>query len=467
VRQIKNDANSFGYLARRFMEFSESFSEFFVVRGKDSSQHARAYLSGLLGKQQRKNIGQIEEDVAESNYQAMQQLVSDSPWDHHGVMAAVAGQADGMIGGHRDSALYLDESGFAKKGTHSVGVQRQYCGRLGKIENCQVGVFACLSCHDRSALVDFRLFLPEPWAQDAERCAKAKVPEAERRHRTKTELALEMVKQARERGVRFQWVGGDEVYGNNRQLTDALEEEGEVFLMDVASNVKVWERNPRPVQPQQPPRIKKGTGMGRPLSRTKASDAKARYATVAELTKEEFHDQARVITVRESTKGKLKYRIWVKEVWQWEVGQSKARRRLLVVREEADGSFKYSLTNAAANTSWERLGFMQAQRFWIERSFQDAKSELGMADYEVRSWRGWHHHMALVCMALLFITQERLLAFEDTPLLSARDIVELLAYYLPRRNSTAEEIERRIHRRHTLRAKAIESGRKRNKFVTK
>ncbi len=90
-----------------------------------------------------------------------------------------------------------------------------------------------------------------------------------------------------------------------------------------------------------------------------------------------------------------------------------------------------------------------------------------MADYEVRSWRGWHHHMTLVCMALLFVTQERLLAFEDTPLLSARDIVELLAFYLPRRGSTAEEIERRIRRRHTLRAKAIESGRKRGKFITK
>lgn len=448
------------------MEFSESFSEFFVVRGKDSSQHAKAYLSGLLGKQQRKNIGQIEEDVAESNYQAMQQLVSDSPWDHHEVMAAVAEHADAMIGGHRDSALYIDESGFAKKGAHSVGVQRQYCGRLGKIENCQVGVFACLSCHDRSALVDFRLFLPEQWAQDAERCAKAKVPEAERCHRTKAELALEMVKTARERGLRFEWVGGDEVYGNNRQLTDALEEEGEVFLMDVASTVKVWTRDPCPIQPQ-PLRIKEGAVKGRPLTRTKASDGGARYVTVAALAKEEFHDHARIITVRESTKGKLKYRIWVKEVWQWERGQSKARRRLLVVREEDDGSFKYSLTNAAANTSWERLGFMQAQRFWIERSFQDAKSELGMADYEVRSWRGWHHHMTLVCMALLFVTQERLLAFEDTPLLSARDIVELLAFYLPRRDSTAEEIERRIRRRHTLRAKAIESGRKRGKFLTK
>jgi len=127
-------------------------------------------------------------------------------------MAAVAEQADGMIGGHRDSALYIDESGFAKKGTHSVGVQRQYCGRLGQDRELP-GRRLCLPelpmIVPRSWI--FRLFLPEQWARDEERCAKAKVPEAERCHRTKAELALEMVKKARERGLRFEWVGGDEV----------------------------------------------------------------------------------------------------------------------------------------------------------------------------------------------------------------------------------------------------------------
>jgi SRSO17 transposase len=448
------------------MEFSQSFSEFFVVRGKDSSAHAKAYLSGLLGKQQRKNIGQIEEDVAESNYQAMQQLVSDSPWDDQALMAAVAAQADGMIGGHRHSALYLDESSFVKKGKHSVGVQRQYCGRLGKIENCQVGVFACLSCEDRSVTVDFRFFLPEAWAQDAARCRQAKVPEAEQRHRTKPELALEMVRAARARGLRYEWVGADEVYGNNHELTDALEDEGEVFLMDVACNLKVWDREPHPVEAPKPSATQ-GVRLGRPRSRTKVGDAQARYVTVSALAREEFAQQARVLTLRETTKEPLQYPVWVREVWQWEVGRPKARRRLLVVRRERDGSFKYSLSNAAADTSWEQLGYMQAQRFWIERSFQDAKSELGMADYEVRSWRGWHHHMALVCLAQLFVTQERLLAAQDTPLLSTRDIVELLAYYLPRRGGSAAEIAGRIRRRHEQRAKAIQSYRNKRTCVTK
>jgi SRSO17 transposase len=119
-----------------------------------------------------------------------------------------------------------------KKGEASVGVQRQYGGRLGKLENCQVGVFACLGRGERAALIDFRLFLPEAWAQDAARFDKTKMPAEHRVHRTKAELALEMVKVARERGSSHQWIGGDEVCGNNRALTDALDDLGETFLMD-------------------------------------------------------------------------------------------------------------------------------------------------------------------------------------------------------------------------------------------
>ena len=132
------------------------------------------------------------------------------------------------------------------------------------------------------------------------------------------------------------------------------------------------------------------------------------------------------------------------------------RRRLLVVRQEEDGSFKYSLSNAAEDTAWEHLGYMQAQRFWIERSFQDAKSELGMAQYEVRGWRGWHHHMTLICLAMLFILKERLLLAEEVPLLSARDIVELLAFYLPRRQRNEDELFHCLYTRHELRRRDIE-----------
>lgn len=446
-------------MASRFVGFCEMFSHHFVVRGKDNSQHARSYLSGLLGTARRKNIGRIEEDVAASNYQGMQQLLSDSPWSHEALLDMVAQQADGLLGGHRDAALYLDETSFVKKGEASVGVQRQYCGRLGKVENCQVGVFACLGRGQRTMLVDFRLFLPEAWAADAARCNKVKVPQEHQVHRTKAELALALVERARARGLSYQWIGGDEVYGNNSALTEALEDLGEIFLMDVASNLKVWDADLELKSPPQSGRP------GHPHQKLIPQNKKARTRSVAELTQEHFAKHSRSATLRQTTKEPLDYRIWVKQVWLWDGSSTPARRRLLVVRQEADGTFKYSLSNAPAETSWERLAYMQAQRFWIERAFQDAKSELGLAQYEVRTWRGWHHHVALVCLAMLFILKERILAQPHTPLLSARDVVELLAFYLPRRNRDPDEILRIMNERHRKRSQATKSYRKKQRPI--
>lgn len=433
------------------MELCNDYGRYFVVKGKDVSGHARSYLSGLVGTQRRKNIERIGEDVAASNYQGMQQLISDSPWSDEAVMAHVAREADGMLGGHRHSALYLDETSFVKKGDASVGVQRQYCGRLGKLENCQVGVFGCLGREQRATLVDYRLFLPEAWAQNEDRCAKAKVPPAQRVHQTKAELALAIVRQSRQRGLRFTWVGGDEIYGANRALTDALEDLGETFLMDVCSTLQLYPADPSLDRPK----------MGRPMKgAVPTAKSPGRALTVAQWTQQYFATESRVITIRETTRGALRARLWVKALWQWDGSSAAARPRLLVVRQEEDGSFKYSLSNCAPETTWPQLGYMQAQRFWIERSFQDAKSELGMAQYEVRGWRGWHHHMTMVCLAMLFLLKERVLLAEEVPLLTARDIVELLTYYLPRRHRHEVEVLRCLHQRHELRRRDIQRRQK-------
>lgn len=437
-------------LAGRFMSFCEMFEKHFQIYRKDMGGHARHYLGGLLGRAGRKNLQGIGEDVEQSDYQGMQHFLSDSPWDHTEVMAQLAGEADRELGGHADSALYVDETSFVKKGKASVGVQRQYCGRLGKLENCQVAVFLAQGRGERVAAADFRLFLPDAWVEDAKRCAKAKVPEGERRHRTKTELALEMIQAARERGSRHAWIGGDEVYGNNDVFTSALEDLGEVFLMDVAANHRVWTSEPRAPQPLGGARRR-----GRPFTRP---DAPGGMIAVEALANEHFEAKAREITVRATAKGPLRVRVWAARVWQHD-GQC-SRERWLVVREEADGSRKYSLGNPPADTSWERLAFMQAQRFWIERSFQDAKGELGLADYELRGWTGWHHHVALVCLAQLFTLIERRLAKRSRPLLSVRDITELLEIYLPRRPRTEQEVLRKIARRHRARENDIARRRK-------
>lgn len=441
-------------MAHRFMECCEMFEHHFIVRGKDVIRHAQHYLSGLLGTQRRKNIERIEADVAESDYEGMQQFISDSPWDPKALMQQVAGEAEAALGRNADTALYIDESGFVKKGDKSVGVQRQYCGRLGKVENCQVGVFAALGCGARATLVDFRLYLPKAWTEDAPRCARAKIPEAERVHRTKPELALEMVAAARARGSTHRWVGGDEVYGNNRPLTEGLGDMGETFLMDVSSTTNVWESDP--CAPSPGPEQKK-------RARSHPRHSASKPITVEALAARCFESEARNMTIRDTTTGPLEARVWVRQVWVWDQSAPSARLRLLVVREEADGDFKYSLSNAPSDTHWERLAYMQAQRFWIERTFEDAKSEVGMAQYEVRSWIGWHHHIALVCLALLFLLKERLLARVETPLLSARDIVELLAFYLPRRPRSEAEVLRQMQKRHAARQRDLDNRRRRQR----
>lgn len=435
------------------MTFCQMFSPYFQLQAWDVSEKARHYLSGLLNRGQRKNIEGIEKEVLGADYQSLQQFISDSPWDHRAVMEKVASIAQEALGNHRNTALYLDETSFVKKGNNSVGVKRQYCGRLGKLENCQVGVFAALGRGERVALTDFRLFLPEDWAEDAERCRKAKIPEAERRHRTKGELALEMVRAARQRGSPHQWIGGDEVYGNNAILTDQLEDEGETFLMDVKGSTQVCLREPTFDTPVAVVGEVKPRGRLRTRFCLRGEDPI--LIKVSELCSKHFQENSRVVLIRQTTRGQLRAPIWVCPVWVINRDQNQFRKRLLVVRQEEDKNFKYSLTNAPEDTSWERLAYMQGQRFWIEQAFQDAKSELGMAQYEVRGWLGWHHHITLVCMAQLFTLLERIEHQVDTPILSVRDITELLAYYLPRPEIDETELIRRMQTRHRARQQDI------------
>jgi SRSO17 transposase len=252
------------------------------------------------------------------------------------------------------------------------------------VENCQVGVYASLGCGVRATLVDFRLFLPEAWAKDAGRCAKAKMPEDKRVHRTKPELALAMIAVTRARGSTHRWVGADEVYGNSYAFPSGLEDMDETFMVDVACKARVWESGPCPPAPT--------TSAGQPKRSRRRAQPKAKGAKAVRV---------------------------------------------------------------------DRLAYMQAQRFWIECCFQDAKSELGMAQYEVRGWTGWHHHMALICLALLFMLKERCLAKTHTPLLSARDLVELLALYLPRRPRSEAEVLRQMQQRHAARQRDLDNRRRR------
>ena len=187
------------------MELCHTFSDLFVCHRKDNTSTAHQYLCGLIQAEKR-NIERMEEAVEGVDYEATQQFISHSPWNARAVMDRVALEADGMLGGSPDSCLVLDESGFTKKGVVSVGVARQWNGRLGKVDNCQVGVFGALCAGNRYCIVDTEFFLPDEWVEDADRCRKAKVPEERISPRTKIELAMDIVRHQRAIGMRFSYV---------------------------------------------------------------------------------------------------------------------------------------------------------------------------------------------------------------------------------------------------------------------
>ena len=179
-------------------------------------------------------------------YEQLQYFLSESKWQHRPVMDQISKDADRLLGGHSDSALYIDETGIPKKGKMSVGVARQWCGQVGKVDNCQVAVFATLGQGHFSTMIDCRLYLPEEWTKDAARCFKAKIPVDERKFKTKHELACDMVARARRNGVRYQWIGCDSFYGDNPEFVRKLDDDNEVFMADIHSDHHIYLEDPKP-----------------------------------------------------------------------------------------------------------------------------------------------------------------------------------------------------------------------------
>ena len=429
------------------MAFHGRFHANFQGRTRSVVVATGEYLKGLM-QAQRKNMERMEEAVRDCDEQRLQHMLTNSHWDHRAVLDQVAMEADGRLGGSAESGLLIDESGFAKKGTHSAGVARQWCGRLGKVDNCQVGVFAALGRGHLAAVTDLRLFLPEEWAADEQRCAAAGIPSAQRQNKSKTTLALEMVQHQRALGVRFAWVGVDGGYGKEPAFLRAVEDLGEIFVADVHKDQRIYLDDPEP-------RVPEGR-VGRPPTRPRAQSTANRVDRWAAQQPPEAWQR---VVVRDSTAGRLEVDVLHRQVWLWDGEEAQARHWHLLVRREVESpdTIKYTLSNAAADIPAHRLAQMQAQRFWIERAFQEAKSECGMADYQARQWRSWHHHMALVAMTLLFMIEERIAQRDAYPLLSCSDIETLLRHFLPRRDLNAQEVIRQMEKRHAKR-RAVTAG---------
>jgi len=391
----------------------------------------------------------MEERVPDTQYDPLQYFLSDADWDRTPVTDKIAQDADKLLGGFDDSALYIDETGMPKKGKMSVGVARQWCGQLGKTDNCQVGVFATLGRDRFSTPIDCRLYLPREWADDKKRCLKAKVPVEEIIFKTKHELALEMVFRARKNGVRFKWVGCDGFYGDNPEFVRSLADSGEEFMADIHCDHRIYLEDPKPIVPAAK------SNRGRKPSKLKAQ---TRASRVDKWVAKQPEESWQRIEVRDSTKGKLLVDILHQRVWLWDGKENEARKWHLVVRREVNSpkKKKYSLSNALASTPIKKLAYMQAQRYWVERPFQDGKNQCGMGDYQARGWLSWYHHMTMVMLAMLFMTEQRIINQADIPLLSNADITTVLKSILPRRDITEEEVLRQLDVRHRKRQDSID-----------
>ena len=437
-------------LAQRIVAFHGRFHGFFVVRTRNVIAQSKKYLLGLIQSEKR-NMERMAEVVPAADDQAYQHFISNSPWSHRALLDQIAQEVDTRFGASEDYFLVVDESAFAKKGKDSVGVARQWNGRLGKVDNCQVGVFTALGCGDEVTLSDERLFLSQAWVDDRKRCRKARIPVTERVVRTKAQLALEMVRDGRQRGLRFRWVGLDGGYGKEPWLLRALDQEGEVWVADVHCDQRIYREDPRPTI------VERRHRKGRTPSRREAQSKPER---VDQWAAEQPDTAWQKVAFRDSTKGTLVVEVLHRRVWLWDGKEPEAHGWHLIVRREMGSSqeIKYSLSNAPETTTTERLTFQQGQRYWVEHALRNAKSEAGMGDYQLRLWLGWHHHMAMVMLAMLFLFEVRRDHKQDLSLLSCHDVVEVLRVLLPRANLSYEEVFRQLQERHRRRQASIDSA---------
>jgi SRSO17 transposase len=273
-------------------------------------------------------------------------------------VAQISQDGDRLIGGKPTSSLIIDESSFAKQGDRSVGVARQWSGRLGKVDNCQVAAFGVLTDGQRHAPVDMRLYLPKAWIDDPARCEQAGIPLNARTLTSKSQHALDIVRVARSlsRGMRFAWVGVDAGYGKEPAFLRALDDVNEVFVADVHSTQRIWAEQPElAVPPSQP-------GRGRPAHKRQTSRSPG---TVESLAKRFGSGDWTRCVLRDSTRGELRVDLAHRRIWVWDGEEETPRCWHLIVRREvkSEKTIKYTLSNAPADTPLLHLGQMQGQRY--------------------------------------------------------------------------------------------------------
>ena len=386
----------------RFQDFLKRFTPLLVddKRSQSRTDRAEAYLRGLLlDAESTKTAEAIALKVHgdPSQVRMTQVFLGQSPWADEPPRQELAAWVDQELGTDQGT-LIVDESAVPKCGDQSVGVARQYCGATGKIDNCQVGVYLAYASAHGHTLLDERLYLTEDWAADAERRQAAGVPE-DVVFRTKPELALELVRTVGPQ-VRHGWVTFDEGYGKDPGFLSGLEELNERYIGEVPKSFRGWLRRPKVEQP------KPGRG-GRPRRKPRVRAGEPAPQTVEEIAASLPSTAWKRLSFREGTKGTQQAHFAAVRIVA-ERDDLPGPDLWLVIERSCDQApyIKYYVSNAAPECPLLEMAQAGHNRWPVEDCFLRGKQELGLDDYEVRGWRGWHHHMTLVMLALWFLKLE-------------------------------------------------------------
>lgn len=356
-------------------------------------ERTRDYLRGLLVQgEERRNAENVSEALGVSA-RSLQRVLTDARWD----IAAVTAHLQAYLAprlNHPDAVWAVDESGVVKQGNKSVGVSRQYCGAVGKVANCQIGVYLAHVGPRGRALVDKCLWLPKEWTDDPARCEAAGVPEEARTYRSKPELALALLRRAKALGhLPADWVTGDDAYGASPDFRDGVTVEGFHYVLEVQSNTPVW---PLATVWEVPAH----SGRGRPWKpRPKPSQRREARARAAALEPAAWKE----VCVAQGAQGPRVYRFAAERVRDSRDGEP-GEVVWLVHRENLDGSEPRTyFSNAPEDTPLATLSRVAAARWPIETELETEKSDVGLDEYEVRGWNGWNHHITLCLLASAFL----------------------------------------------------------------
>ena len=377
-------------MATELLGFHENFADCF--QRSESRDNFYRYMAGQFSQLERKSIEPIAFAIEGGKVRAMQRFVSDAPWDDDKIMTKYRSLVAEDFG-HPDAVLIFDESGFVKKGDDSIGVAKQYCGTIGKVENCQVGVFAAYTSKYGYSLVDKRLYIPERWFLEEyrERREKCVLPD-EITFQTKPQLASEMLRNlSGEKLIPFKYVLADSIYASPEFIEAAESIVGVAYFIQVPENTPCWLQNPLTVE-------KKYNYRGQDRAKKVLSDKAKKPISVKALANSinDFFWYRRKVS--EGTKGPIEYEFTKRRVVLSHHGLPKKTVWLVIRRTlNKDPEYSFYISNAPLSTRLKIFVWLSGLRWSIEQCFEETKTELGMDQYEVRKFPGWNHHI-LTCM---------------------------------------------------------------------